>query len=913
MRTIVLFAMSLWPALGASAADADVERRIGELVARMTLQEKLGQMSQSTSLRTPLSDAIKAEIRAGRWGSFLNAGDARDRAEAQRIATEESRLKIPLIFGRDVIHGYQTVFPIPLGQAATWDPDLVRQAAREAAREAAADRITWTFAPMIDIARDPRWGRIAESLGEDPYLASQLGAAMIRGFQGDSLAAPDSLAACAKHYAGYGAAEGGRDYNSAWLPEILLRDVYLRPFQAASQAGVATFMTAFNTLNAVPATADSFLLRNILRGEWKYEGMVVSDYEAVTNLIAHGYALDAREAARKAIRAGVEMEMVSTSFYDHAAELLRAGQITMQDIDGSVRDILRLKFRLGLFDPRPVPPPPDPQRTLAVAEKTAEESAVLLRNEGRLLPLSKSIRKIAVIGPLADSPVDQMGTWSMDGRADFVRTPLAALREMLGAGRVIYAPGLINSRDRSRAGFDRAVSAARQADAAVLFLGEEAILSGEARSRAFLNLPGAQEALVDAVAAAGKPIAAVILAGRPLTFHDAAAKIPAILYCFHPGTMGGPAIARLLFGDASPSGKTAGDLSPHRRPGADLLRASQHRAPAACGRPRRADGQSGESARLPVKIHRRRLHSGVSVRLRPLLHELPLFPAGALCEDAGGRRPAHHHRAGRQHRPPRLGRDRAALHQRTARRKRRAPGPRIEGIPARPSRTRRGRPGQVHHHHRRSGLLQPEDAARRRARALSRLDRAGFGQRSGRVFRSDKIRKSTADAQFRNSPVDRRDSPGPAPHDRRRGAGIHRVADQDEGRRPPDRGLPFAPHPHERAARSANRRGAARRGCGTQNRRCAAEIERGIGGPARRAAAQTSARPASTHPAAQRRRTGGSPRRHARIRPELHQKSPQLRLRPDHSPQDLAHRPRTAALRRHHSGTAHLFRPERKL
>ncbi len=555
MRTIVLFAMSLWPALGASAADADVERRIGELVARMTLQEKLGQMSQSTSLRTPLSDAIKAEIRAGRWGSFLNAGDARDRAEAQRIATEESRLKIPLIFGRDVIHGYQTVFPIPLGQAATWDPDLVRQAAREAAREAAADRITWTFAPMIDIARDPRWGRIAESLGEDPYLASQLGAAMIRGFQGDSLAAPDSLAACAKHYAGYGAAEGGRDYNSAWLPEILLRDVYLRPFQAASQAGVATFMTAFNTLNAVPATADSFLLRNILRGEWKYEGMVVSDYEAVTNLIAHGYALDAREAARKAIRAGVEMEMVSTSFYDHAAELLRAGQITMQDIDGSVRDILRLKFRLGLFDPRPVPPPPDPQRTLAVAEKTAEESAVLLRNEGRLLPLSKSIRKIAVIGPLADSPVDQMGTWSMDGRADFVRTPLAALREMLGAGRVIYAPGLINSRDRSRAGFDRAVSAARQADAAVLFLGEEAILSGEARSRAFLNLPGAQEALVDAVAAAGKPIAAVILAGRPLTFHDAAAKIPAILYCFHPGTMGGPAIARLLFGDASPSGK----------------------------------------------------------------------------------------------------------------------------------------------------------------------------------------------------------------------------------------------------------------------------------------------------------------------------------------------------------------------
>ena len=553
MRTIVLFAMSLFPVLCASAADVD--RRIDDLIARMTLQEKLGQMSQSTSLKTPLSDAMKAEIRAGRWGSFLNAGDAKDRAEAQRIATEETRLKIPLIFGRDVIHGYQTVFPIPLGQAATWDPDLVRQAAREAAREAAADRIAWTFAPMIDIARDPRWGRIAESLGEDPYLASQLGAAMVRGFQGDSLAAPDSLAACAKHYAGYGAVEGGRDYNSAWIPEILLRDVYLRPFQAARRAGVATFMTAFNTLNAVPATADPFLLRDILRGEWNYDGMVVSDYEAVTNLIAHGYALDAREAARKSIRAGVEMEMVRTSFYDHAPDLLRAGEITMKEIDDSVRDILRLKFRLGLFDRRPLPPAPDHSRALVIAEKAAEESVVLLRNDKNVLPLSKSVEKLAVIGPLADSPVDQMGTWSMDGRADFVRTPLAALREMLGADRVIYARGLINSRNHSRAGFDRAVRAARDADAVVLFLGEEAILSGEARSRAFLNLPGAQEALVDAIAATGKPIAAVILAGRPLTFHDAATKIPAILYSFHPGAMGGPAIARLLFGDASPSGK----------------------------------------------------------------------------------------------------------------------------------------------------------------------------------------------------------------------------------------------------------------------------------------------------------------------------------------------------------------------
>ena len=549
MRMAVLFTTA---ALCVQAADID--SRVETLLARMTLQEKLGQMSQSTSMNT-LTDAIKTEIRAGRWGSFLNAGSAKDRAEAQRIATEESRLKIPLIFGRDVIHGYETVFPIPLGQAASWDPDMIHDAAREAAREAAAQRIAWTFAPMIDIARDPRWGRISESLGEDPYLASVLGASMVRGFQGESLTAPDSLAACAKHFAGYGAVEAGRDYNSTWIPEILLRDVYLPPFHAALEAGVATFMTAFNTLNAIPATADRFLLHDILRNEWKYQGLLVSDYEAVTNLIAHGVATDNREAARKSINAGVEMEMVSTTFYDQAPALLRAGKISMKDIDDSVRDILRLKFKLGLFDSRATPPPPDHAHTLAVAEKAATESVVLLKNDHDILPLAKSVGKVAVIGPLADSAVDQMGTWSMDGRADFVRTPLAALHEMLGGDRVVYAKALANSRDTSHEGFGEAVNAAQSADVALLFLGEEAILSGEARSRAFLNLPGAQQALVDAIAATGKPLVAVILAGRPLTFHDAAQEAQAVLYVFHPGTMGGPAIAKLLFGDATPSGK----------------------------------------------------------------------------------------------------------------------------------------------------------------------------------------------------------------------------------------------------------------------------------------------------------------------------------------------------------------------
>jgi beta-glucosidase len=535
----------------------DLERRIDALLARMTLDEKIGQMSQSTSMASPISAQIKDEIRRGRWGSFLNAGSPADRVEAQRIAVEDSRLGIPLVFGRDVIHGYRTIFPIPLGQAASWNADLIAEAARHAAREAASEGIHWTFAPMIDITRDPRWGRVAETLGEDPYLTGVLGAAMIRGFQGRALDAPGSLAACAKHFAGYGAADAGRDYNSTWIPEILLRDVYLRPFRAAQEAGVASFMTAFNAVNGVPATGSEFLLRRILRREWRFDGLVVSDYEAVTELIRHGYAVDARHAASRAARAGVDMEMVSTAYFDHLKNLVESGKIQPESIDGAVRNILRLKFRLGLFDGKPpvaaaarVAP-----EALQAAERLAAESVVLLKNEGALLPLDKSAARVAVIGPLADSPVDQMGTWSMDGRPEDVRTPLSALREMLGAARVLYAPALRNSRDTGTAGFAEALRAAGAADLILLFLGEEHVLSGEARSRAFLNLPGAQEALVDQIAAVGKPMVAVILAGRPLTFHHVAAKCRAVLYGWHPGTMGGPAIARLLFGDAIPSGR----------------------------------------------------------------------------------------------------------------------------------------------------------------------------------------------------------------------------------------------------------------------------------------------------------------------------------------------------------------------
>jgi beta-glucosidase len=535
----------------------DVEQRIGALLARMTLQEKIGQMSQSTSMRTPISDQIKSEIRNGRWGSFLNAGSPADRAEAQRIATRESRLGIPLIFARDVIHGYRTIFPIPLAQSASWDPELVAQAARIAAREATTEGIRWTFAPMLDVTRDPRWGRIAETLGEDPYLAGTLGAAMIRGFQGASLEDPGSLAACAKHYAGYGASEAGRDYNSTWIPEILLRDVYLQPFHAARDADVATFMTGFNALNGVPATGNRFLLRQILRDEWKFDGVTVSDYEAIPEMVRHGYSLDARDAALKALRAGVDMEMVSTAYFDHLRSLVQTGQVEMSAIDASVRNILRLKFRLGLFAQKPPEPAsalPAPA-SLDLAKRLAAESAVLLKNDRDLLPLPVSTGRVAVIGPLADSPADQMGSWAMDGHPTDVQTPLAALRARLGNARVLYAPGMKNSRDTSREGFSAVRDVAGRADVVLMFLGEEQILSGEARSRAFLDLPGAQEALVDEIARLRKPVVAVILAGRPLTFHHVAENVNAILYAWHPGTMGGPAIAGLLFGDSVPSGK----------------------------------------------------------------------------------------------------------------------------------------------------------------------------------------------------------------------------------------------------------------------------------------------------------------------------------------------------------------------
>lgn len=539
-----------------AAPPGDIEARVTSLLARMTLDEKIGQMSQSTAMKTPLSQQIKGEIRRGRWGSFINAGSPQDRAEAQRIALKESRLGIPLLFGRDVIHGYRTIFPIPLGQSASWDAEAIEQAARIAAHEAFADGIRWTFAPMIDITRDPRWGRTAEGLGEDPYLASRLAVAMIHGFQSDSLSSAGAIAACAKHYVGYGAAEAGREYNSVWIPEGELREVYLPPFEAASAAKVATLMPGFDALNGVPATGNLFTLQKILRGEWKFKGMVVSDYTAIPEMIQHGYAADTTDAARKALLAGVDIEMVSTTYFDHLKSLVEKGLVDRKTIDAAVRNILRLKFQLGLFDENPpAPVETAPVEASRIAKRLATETMVLLKNDKNFLPLLKSDGRVAVIGPLADSPVDQMGTWAMDGRANDVQTPLAALREKLGSARVLYSPGLKNSRDLARDGFEDALQKAQMASVVLLFLGEEQILSGEAHSRAFLDLPGAQQALVNEIAKTGVSIVTIILAGRPLTFHEVAAKSTAVVYAWHPGMMGGPAIVDLLFGDAVPSGK----------------------------------------------------------------------------------------------------------------------------------------------------------------------------------------------------------------------------------------------------------------------------------------------------------------------------------------------------------------------
>jgi beta-glucosidase len=543
-----------------SEGDEDIHKKVEELIAKMTLAEKIGQMVQINDFDGEIPEDLRLRLREGRIGSMLNEINPETSQEIQRIAVQESRLGIPLILARDVIHGFRTIFPIPLGQAAAWDSGLVRTCAKIAAEEAAKAGFHWTFAPMMDIARDPRWGRIAEGFGEDPYLASVLAGAMVRGFQGKDLSAPNTIAACAKHYAGYGAAEGGRDYNTTFIPEGLLRDVYLPPFKAAVEAGVASIMCSFNEINGVPSSGNSFLLRQILRDEWGFKGFVVSDWESMEEMINHGFCEDLKDVAYKSIKAGVDMEMVSSAYADHLEELVKEGRVSEDLIDNAVRYILCIKFRLGLFEePSPysakVPEKPS-IKALEVARDAVIKSVVLLKNENRILPISKNIKSIAIIGPMADDPYEVLGTWNRDGKIEDTQTPLKAIKTFLGEStQVNFASGVPYTRSRDKSNFNEAISQANKSDVVLIFVGEEAILSGEAHCRAILNLPGVQDELISEIAKTEKPIVLVIMAGRPLTIGEISEKVQAVLYAWHPGTMCGPAIADLIFGIKSPSGK----------------------------------------------------------------------------------------------------------------------------------------------------------------------------------------------------------------------------------------------------------------------------------------------------------------------------------------------------------------------
>ena len=561
MKKNLLYAVALAASLMGCSQPQDknteIENKVETLLHKMTLEEKLGQMNQLSPW--DFEDLAK-RVRKGEVGSILNVVNPEEVNKIQKIAVEESRLGIPLIVSRDVIHGYKTIFPIPLGQAATFNPEIIKEGARVAAIEASADGIRWTFAPMIDVARDPRWGRIAESCGEDPYLNAVMGTAMIKGYQGDSLNDPTAIAACAKHFVAYGAAEGGRDYNSTFIPERVLRNVYLPPFKAAADAGCATFMTSFNDNDGVPSTANSFVLKDVLRKEWKYDGMVVTDWASALEMVNHGFCTDGKDAAEKSVNAGVDMEMVSETFIQNLKQSIAENKVSMETIDNAVRNILRLKFRLGLFDNPYVVTPQTvkyAEKHLQTAKTAAEQSVILLKNENQTLPFTDKIKTLAVIGPMADAPYEQMGTWVFDGEKEHTQTPLTAIKEMYGDKvKVLFEKGLEYSRDKNTAGIARAVSAARQADAVVVFVGEESILSGEAHSLANLNLQGAQSQLIKELAATGKPVVTVVMAGRQLVIADEVKVSDAMLYSFHPGTMGGPAIADILFGKVNPSGKT---------------------------------------------------------------------------------------------------------------------------------------------------------------------------------------------------------------------------------------------------------------------------------------------------------------------------------------------------------------------
>lgn len=546
----------------------DIDNRVDSLLVLMTVEEKVGQIVQYSVRGGGMRENFRLTgkqvdgIRAGRVGSLINIVGAERNRGLQEIAVKETRLGIPLLFGLDVIHGFRTIFPIPLGEASTWEPELIRKAARVAAAEASAGGIHWTFAPMVDIARDPRWGRIAEGSGEDPFLGSQMAVARVKGFQGGDLTQTDAILACAKHYAAYGAAEGGRDYNTVDISERTLREVYLPPFDAAVKAGVGTIMCSFNEIAGIPSSSNHILLTDILRTEWKFDGFVVSDWCSIEEMQAHGIAGSPADAAVEAITAGVDMDMESGLYDSHVADLVKAGKIPTAVLDEAVRRVLRAKFRLGLFD--------NPYRSLdetqekkvilapehrLLAREVARRSMVLLKNEGGLLPLKKDLKNIAVIGPLADSRKDPLGCWNAQGDPNDVVTVLHGIRQATGTQtNILYARGCgVTAEDRG--GFGDAMKAARGADVAILVIGESSDMSGEAGSRASLSIPGVQEELVQAILTTGTPVVVVLMNGRPLAIPRLGAAVPTILEAWFPGIEAGNAIADLLFGDYAPSGK----------------------------------------------------------------------------------------------------------------------------------------------------------------------------------------------------------------------------------------------------------------------------------------------------------------------------------------------------------------------
>lgn len=603
LLTLTLFcAAALAPAQRRGAAQAgpgaDLERRINALVARMTVEEKLGQLQQLDGHADGRFREEHVELaRKGLLGSTLNVRGVRNTNELQRAALEGSRLKIPLIFGFDVIHGYRTIFPVPLAEASSWDPAAAERSAAVAARESRAAGVHWTFAPMVDVARDARWGRIVEGAGEDPYLGAAMARARVRGFQGSDYSAPDRVAACAKHWVAYGAAEAGRDYNTVDMSEATLRTIYFPPFKAAVEAGAATFMSAFNDLNGVPTSGNPFTLTEVLRGEWKFDGFVVSDYESVREMLNHGNVADEADAARVGLTSGVDMEMVSRLYNKHGRGLLAGRRLTPAQLDEAVRRVLRVKFRAGLFD-RPYAEESREREALLnpehlrAAREVAARSMVLLKNERGTLPVSKSLRSIAVVGPLSDDPKAPLGSWTGDGRPEDTVTLLAGVRAKVSPQtRVLHAKGVaIEGRgvtgnfDAAPAGasnaggtnvasaaateasrlattpvpaeaFDDAVRAARDADFTIIAVGETAEMSGEAASRTDLSLPGRQLELIQAVHQTGKPYAVVLMNGRPLTLNWLEVNSPAVLETWFAGTQAGHAIADVLFGDVNPGGK----------------------------------------------------------------------------------------------------------------------------------------------------------------------------------------------------------------------------------------------------------------------------------------------------------------------------------------------------------------------